>query len=230
MAASIARSMELFRKKDRAEIRSYGNKIPIYSHFYDRVMGELETPRAIMMHRDPLDCAKSYQSRSQNPKDSWPEGRTAVFAAIEMLHLVKAIDATPHKSALVVPQALLKADWKPVFEAASAYLLPGVDYTIDAEIIDSVEAGKSRRSGRPVVEIPEHEMEIIRELLPEGISEIFPTDRVTTIEAEQERIREIAARIPDDYIDVVGRRIAESLPEAARRHFEVWKTKIVQAE
>lgn len=219
----VKNSMAVLDNKKAGAVLAYGNKFPLYSHVYDRVMSELNTPKAIMLFRNPRRCAMSYQRRSLDQNDNWPAGRNAIFAAIEMLHIFKILSRTKYQDTLVVPQTYLAENRKDVLKETSEYLLPGVDYSIDENIIKENEHRQAAHEGLPSIPFSKVASELLDILDAKGVNDIFPDDRTVQLSSVQNKIREFSQNFPEDYVQFLEAYVRKVDNPLVQEHFLRWK-------
>lgn len=224
---NFARSHETLTRKDPARVRAWGNKYPIYAHFYDRIMDELDDARAIMVYRDPKACAVSYQRRSENPKDAWPAGRRALFAAAEMMHIMRVLATTAHDDILVVPHSHLVRNQESVLADVSDYLLPGVAFSPDAEVMSGVSSTWSSRRDLSPVQIPGIDAELLDALAASGLDAAFPSDRTVRFTEIRDRIVAVSDRLPEDYVSFVGTFVDRTGNADVQAYFQTWKEMVL---
>ncbi len=216
-------SMEVLRSRDPDEVALYGNKWPLYTHFFERIMSETEAPRAIMTYRDYRSCARSYRRRSQDPKDSWPRGRRGFFAGFELIHTLKMLAQTEHRNTLIVPQTRIARDWRGALGEISEYLLPGQPCEVDETVISRLEGSRKTAQARTPEPLPKPDQPVFKLLDDAGIKEIFPTKRCVLLGEIQGELRRAVKKLPEDHIGAC-QTLAEGFenPKVAE-YFETWR-------
>lgn len=102
-------------------IRMIGDKIPRLYHRIDQLRAGFAEAQFVVIFRDPLDVALSWQARADSPRDSWPAENDAAKALDEWMACVDII-----AEALPACGTTLKiVDYDRFFRVASAEELAG---------------------------------------------------------------------------------------------------------
>lgn len=220
---NIRVSMDILHRRDPAEIVLYGNKWPLYSHFFDRVMSELDHPKAILAYRDYRACARSYERRSQDPNDGWPAGRRSIFAGLELIHILKMLAQSTHKNTLIVPQKLLANNPEKTLEQVTEYLTPGQPVALDKDVAGLLERSLASGRQRKPKPLTPSEQPVFRKLDNAGVNDLFPSDRCVQLKEIQAALREAVAKLPEDHISFGKRLALEHGDTTVLEYFEIWK-------
>ncbi|MDA7429611.1 hypothetical protein PGB28_14165 [Primorskyibacter aestuariivivens] len=220
---NIRVSMEVLRSRSPDTIEIYGNKWPLYSHFFDRIMSETGARKAIMTYRNYRACARSYRRRSEDPNDVWPDGRRGVFAGVEMMHVLKILARTEHTNTLILPQVRMAQNWRGALDDVSDYLLPGKAYDVDESVISRLEASrKSARAHKPVP-LPKLDQPVFEMFDDAGVNDIFPSDRSVYLGDIQDDIRAAVKKLPDDHIAFCQNLIESFDDPKVNAYFQTWR-------
>ncbi len=219
----IEKSLQALAGKEAAQIQAYGSKLPLYTHYLDRVMAEIESEKAIMCYRDPRACARSYDRRAALPNDPWPAGRVGFFAAVEMMHAFKVLAKTKHLDVLVVPQALMARDWRTTADTLFDYLLPGKEVEIDADAIAGLEQRREARQKLKEVVLSDEDEKLHEVLDQAGVSAALESDTAYMLRDRIDVIRAAADKLPEDHVAFCADLAAKHSNPKVAKQFEAWR-------
>lgn len=197
MTASVQRTLDAI---DGGGVRIYGNKTPRYFFNLKPLMAGIGTPagsgRALLSYRNLRDVARSYASRAARPNDDWPQERTGVYAALDMIVLLKALVEVDGTRILVVPHDALLADWQSVTSKCATFLTHDPHPVIDADAAGSAEVLHQRDRSRPYAEPSRADQRALARLDIDAIEECFGREEPFLLAEVQDTLRQLAARLP----------------------------------
>ncbi len=210
----------------KGDVRAYGNKFPLYYRRLRGVFEELGTTKSVLCAREPLRVAQSYNMKSREKRSGWPRGRSALFAAGDMMILLKTLAACARHhqplDILVVPQSALLMDWQTTLNAVADHLLPGVEVTCDTALVsDSVKFGARRQTlKRP--DLSDTEATALAALDNAGAAAVLGLDEPCHIGRVGRHLAEVARALPDDHIEFISALARESGPDV-REYLTRWE-------
>ena len=169
----------------KRELVAIGNKHPHYFNRWNGVLDQLADGRALFILREPLDVMASWNRRAANERDPWSEGRTGIFALLDMIEAMRAIHASRHAAAtlFVGYEALFFGErCREVFDAALRFLAAAPDDDIARSFLTQI-ANQPKLERPPAVDRNEVALAEIAALSPliDAVNDsgAIPADRLT---------------------------------------------------
>jgi glycosyltransferase involved in cell wall biosynthesis len=85
----------LWRRWESGAVRVIGDKVPLYTRVLPQLLGRFADARIVVLVREPLAVARSFDRRAADPDDWWPaenDHRLAITMWNEALTAVRAVD------------------------------------------------------------------------------------------------------------------------------------------
>ncbi|MBB94201.1 MAG: hypothetical protein CML68_06335 [Rhodobacteraceae bacterium] len=219
-----------------ASIRVWGNKTPTYFYNLAALYDQLGPVPSLLCLRGLDKVAASYSMRAADPEDSWPRGRTGLFAygdALVLLHALTQLDRCDH--ILTVPQAELTRDWRGVMDTALAHVTRGASPAVAADydagdlarIERRRETSAARRKPAPR-KIPQVERDAFGKMRKIGAAAFFDSDIIAPVETRRDEIREILAAAPPDPVQWMRRAVARHPNRAVADFLTPWTAHVAR--
>lgn len=135
----------------RHTVEMIGDKIPRLYRRLARLRATFPEAYFVVIFRDPVDVALSWQTRADSPRDAWPTENGAVKALVEWLDCVNIIaDAQA-----VCGEKLIIVDYDRFFRVPNAADLAGnikrlyIALGLEVKQVNLLRAAETMRDGRP---------------------------------------------------------------------------------
>jgi hypothetical protein len=107
------KSLDTLRNKlAQGPVQFYGNKMPRYYLRLNALRRELPELKFFYIYRSPLEFVHSWDRRSRDDSDRWPEGMRGVYGAIEQMFCLMRLAQMPPGVTMVSYRALFFRDPK----------------------------------------------------------------------------------------------------------------------
>lgn len=221
---------EITRKGDRIEL--YGNKTPYYYYRLQPILDSLETPRAIVCTRNILNVAKSYDRRSSDADDNFHEGRTAFYAAADVMFLAKTLAEADGDSVLIVPNQTVVDDWESATRRMVEFLAPGMNYSFEPDAIAQIQRKHERHKEKVAdADVAMHDLDrkLVRLVIRSGLDEVLNRDAPFLLRDIKADMAEVLAKLPPIPMNFLNKqRQLHPLP-AVSDYFAKWRYQVESA-
>lgn len=110
-----SRSRQIFEEKDKLALKAIGNKQPDYFMNWDRVLGEIGSPSAIVIFRELVPLMNSWKVRHTRVDAHWPK---YLFPALAPFDVLEALDRLTRSQ---FSSQTLFVGFKPLFRGELAH-------------------------------------------------------------------------------------------------------------
>lgn len=222
---NLRRSREDIAAKGE-RIRLYGNKLPTYFLRLQGVLDEIARPRALLCYRDIGDVAQSYATRANLPGDTWPQGRHGIFAAGDMVVMLKALSELARGEVMVIPYSAVLKDWPATFTEALQFLDPALEPNFDTGALRDIEAQHEKVANRLKPDLSPMDQRAVDRVRRSGAHDLLERDAPYLLSEVAADLPAVLEKLPRNPVNWVAR-LAREHPVAATRDFlPIWQQRV----
>lgn len=211
-----------------AELRHFGNKTPTYFYRLRGVLDELgPEAKAVLCWRDTPSTALSYTRRANTPDDPFRPGRTGLFAALDMMFLMHALDDLRERDVVVVPLSAIAAGWEAAMTPVVAHIAPEAAPFFKRKLIDKIDnrvAKQKRIRESSSVGLDPVDREAVDAVVQAGVDDLFRRAGGTFLLSEiRDDLAQVVARLPKQPLKFAADLAARHPDPQVAEYIKTWR-------